>query len=101
MSKKTTALVAFLGGVAAGTAIGMLYAPNKGREIRNRLSFRLEKYREMLLALSEELLTKHEEAPSAAQSEGQKVIKDAKDKAEKLLGDVNSLMNQINSRKEA
>jgi gas vesicle protein len=100
MSKKTTALFAFLGGVAAGTAIGMLYAPDKGRETRDRLSFRLDKYREMLLALTEDLLTRQEEIPTAAQSEGQKVIKDAKDKAEKLLSDVNSLMNQINSRKE-
>jgi gas vesicle protein len=101
MSKKTTAMFAFLGGVAAGAAIGMLYAPDKGREIRDRLSFRLDKYRDMLLALTEEMVSTREEAPSAAQSEGQKVIKEAKDKAEKLLGDVNSLMNQINSRKEA
>ncbi len=38
--------------------------------------------------------------PSTAKSEGQRVIQDAKDKAEKLLGDVDSLINEINSRKE-
>lgn len=101
MSKKTTAVVAFLGGVAAGAAIGLLYAPEKGRGTRDRLSFLLDKYREMLLNLTGDMISGQEEAPSAAQSEGQRVIKDAKDKAEKLLGDVNSLMNQISSRKDA
>ena len=38
--------------------------------------------------------------PSTAKSEGQRVIQDAKEKAEKLLGDVDSLINEINSRKE-
>ena len=101
MSKKTTALVAFLSGAAAGAAFGMLFAPERGRETRDRLSFRLDKYRDLLRDMTEELLTSKDNTPSAAQSEGQKVIKDAKDKAEKLLGDVDSLINQINSRKEA
>ena len=101
MSKKTTALVAFLSGAAAGAAFGMLFAPERGRETRDRLSFRLDKYRDLLRDMTEELLTAKDNTPSAARSEGQKVIKDAKDKAEKLLSDVDSLINQINSRKEA
>ena len=99
MSKKTTAMLAFLSGAAAGVAFGMLYAPDKGRETRDRLSFRLDKYRDMLRDLTEQMMAKDLE-PNAAQSEGQKVIKDAKDKAEKLLSDVDLLINQINSRKE-
>ena len=101
MSKKTTAMIAFLSGAAAGAAFGMLFAPERGRETRDRLSFRLDKYRDLLRDMTEELLTAKDNTPSAAQSEGQKVIKDAKDKAEKLLSDVDSLINQINSRKEA
>lgn len=100
MSKKTTAILAFVSGAAAGAAFGLLYAPDKGREIRDRLSFRMEKYRDLLRDLTEQMLANKAETPSAAQSEGQKVIKDAKDKAEKLLGDVDSLINQINSRKD-
>ena len=93
-------MIAFLSGAAAGAAFALLYAPDKGRETRDRLSFRLEKYRDLLRDLTEQMMAK-ETAPSAAQSEGQRVIKDAKDKAEKLLGDVDSLINQIHSRKEA
>ena len=101
MSKRTTAIIAFLSGAAAGVAFGMLYAPDKGRETRDRLSFRLDKYRDMLRDITEDMLAGKENAPSAAKSEGQRVIDDARDKAEKLLGDVDSLINQINSRREA
>jgi len=94
-------MIAFLSGAATGLAFGMLYAPNKGRDTRDRLSFRLDKYRDALRDLTEEMMAGKEVSSSAAKSEGQKVIKDAKDKAEKLLSDVDSLINQINSRKEA
>lgn len=102
MSKKiTNALLAFVSGVATGAAFGVLYAPDKGRETRDRLSFQLDKYRERLKDLTDTLRDSREAPHSAARSEGQRVIKDAKDKAEKLLGDVDLLINQINSRKEA
>ena len=101
MSKKTTALLSFISGAVAGAAFGLLYAPDKGRETRDRLSFLLEKYRDAFKDLTEEMLAGKENSPSQAKSDGQRVIKDAKDKAEKLLSDVDSLINQINSRKEA
>jgi len=101
MSKKvTTTLLAFLSGVATGAAFGVLYAPDKGRETRDRLSYQLDKYRDMLKDLTDTLRTDRETPQSAARSEGQRVIQDAKNKAEKLLGDVDMLINQINSRKE-
>ncbi|CAA9209055.1 MAG: hypothetical protein AVDCRST_MAG95-5 [uncultured Adhaeribacter sp.] len=101
MSKKVTnALLAFVSGVATGAAFGVLYAPDKGRETRDRLSYQLDRYRDMLKDLTETLRSDRDAPHSAARTEGQRVIKDAKDKAEKLLGDVDLLINQINSRKE-
>ena len=105
MSKKTNHLLAFMSGAATGAAVGaavgILFAPEKGRETRDRLSYRLEKYRDNLSDLLEQLVANRDLAPSSsAKSEGQRVIQDAKDKAEKLLGDVDSLINEINSRKE-
>ncbi len=99
-NKVTTTLLAFLSGVATGAAFGVLYAPDKGRETRDRLSYQLDKYRDMLKDLTDILRADRETPQSAARSEGQRVIQDAKDKAEKLLGDVDLLINEINSRKE-
>ncbi|AKQ46964.1 gas vesicle protein [Rufibacter radiotolerans] len=100
MGKKTNAILAFSTGIATGAVLGILFAPEKGRETRDKLSFQLEKYRAKLLELTDELIAGREEAGSAAKAEGQRVIKDARDKAERLLEDVDSLINQINSKKE-
>ncbi|MFD2513899.1 YtxH domain-containing protein [Pontibacter locisalis] len=100
MSKKTSNFLAFVSGAAVGAAFGILFAPEKGRETRSWLSYRLERYRDTLSDLLEQLMAKEDSLPSSAKSEGQRVIQDAKDKAEKLLGDVDSLINEINSRKE-
>ena len=101
MSKKiVNTLLAFVSGVATGAAFGVLYAPDKGRETRDRLTYQLYRYRDMLKDLTDSLRDNKEDLPSTAKSEGQRVIKDAKDKAEKLLGDVDSLIHQINRQRE-
>lgn len=98
-SKTTTGLLCFTGGALTGAAITLLYAPETGRETRSWLSYQLEKYRSVLADLTEDLVTGRDNAPSSAKSEGQRVIQDAKSKAEQLLGDVDQLINQINSRR--
>ncbi|WP_223653494.1 YtxH domain-containing protein [Hymenobacter psoromatis] len=98
-SKTTTGLLCFTGGALAGAAISLLYAPETGRETRSWLSYQLEKYRSVLADLTEGLVTGRDNAPSSAKSEGQRVIQDAKSKAEQLLGDVDQLISQINSRR--
>ncbi len=99
--KTTTGILCFTGGALTGALFALLYAPEKGRETRSWLSYQLEKSRAMLADLAEGLVTSRELGASSAKTEGQRVISDARDKAEQLLGDVDQLINQINSRKGA
>jgi gas vesicle protein len=99
MSKGTTALFAFLSGITAGVAIGVLYAPDKGKNTRDRLSYQLTKYRDQLKEYIEAMVENRDMPLSYAKSEGERVVNDAKERAEKLLGDVEDLIGQIKTKR--
>ena len=98
MSNSTRTLLAFVTGVATGAALGVLYAPDKGINTRDRLSYRLGKYRDQLQNLIADLVSQTEMPESLAKTEGKRVVDDAREKAERLLSDVEALMGQIKSK---
>jgi gas vesicle protein len=98
MSNTSKTIFAFLLGAATGALIGILYAPDKGVNTREKLSFLLEKYRKQLEDIIEQLVNSKNIPSSQAKSEGERVIKDAREKAEKLLQDVDSLIGQIKNK---
>ncbi|WP_020600501.1 YtxH domain-containing protein [Spirosoma panaciterrae] len=82
-------------GIAVGSLFGLLYAPDKGKITRDRLSFRLSKYREQINALLQDLGGSSDQPENSSKNEGQRVVNDAREKAERLLEDVDRLMAQI------
>ncbi|MBY5951274.1 YtxH domain-containing protein [Algoriphagus sp. NF] len=96
MSKSSNSLIAFVLGAGVGTALGILFAPDTGSNTRDRLSYRLSKYKNELEELIDELVEGKELHLNEAKTEGKRVINDAKNKAENLLNDVNKLIDQIN-----
>lgn len=95
MSRSSRDLAFFLTGIATGTILGLLYAPEKGNITRDRLSYRLSKYREQLQQLLNDILESADLPENFSKTEGQRVVDDAREKAERLLEDVDRLMAQI------
>lgn len=96
MSKNSNSFVAFVIGAGVGAALGILFAPDAGNNTRDKLSFKLSKYKKELESLVEDLVEGKETHLNEAKTEGKRVISEAKNKAENLLSDVNKLIDQIN-----
>ncbi len=96
MSKAVSSLLWFISGILTGTVMGVLYAPDEGSNTRDRVTFRLEKYKINLEELLTDLVRTRDALPeSVAKSDGEKVINEAREKARQLLDDVDNLLDQI------
>lgn len=105
MSSSSKSFIAFLAGVVAGSAIGVLFAPEKGEVTREKITSNLGDYRDQLKEFINTLIERGEEVAleyaggdNNAKAEGKKVVTEARKKAEKLLEDVEDLMGQIKSK---
>jgi gas vesicle protein len=85
----------FLLGAATGALIGLLYAPDKGKNTRDRLNFLLDKYSEKLQEIIEEMIEGRDEPINAAKTEGERIISDAIKEAERLKNEVDALRSKI------
>lgn len=95
MSKTGNTLLTFMAGIGVGVLAGILYAPDKGVNTRDRLSYQLDRYADHLQELIEDLMKGQAEPVSAAKTESQKVIDDAIRHAQQLMDEVDALRQQI------
>lgn len=86
-------------GALAGSVVALLYAPDKGSNTRDRLSYRLTNYLEELTDLIDRL--QNEKAiVSDAKKQGDLVVEDARKRAEDLIAEAEDLLETINETKE-
>lgn len=96
MNKTASSLLVFISGLIAGSLAGIMFAPDTGMNTRDRVTFRLERYRKRLEELLSDLVRSKEQIPeSVAKTDGERVINDAREKAKQLLDDVDNLLGQI------
>jgi len=99
MSKRSAVFVSFLAGVTTGAVLGILFAPDKGKNTRDKLSYQLDKYKQLLQETIDGLMNGKIEPVTAAKSEGKKVVNDAVKQAESLMGEIDALRSKISSKK--
>jgi len=100
MSKSGNFLAGLLTGALAGTVLALLYAPDTGKNTRDRLSYRLSNYKDELNDLITELRKEKQKLVSEAKEKGEKVVVEAKEKAEDLIKEAEGLLASIDSVKE-
>ena len=99
MSKNSSnSIISFITGLLLGGVFGVLFAPDRGNNTRDRLTYRLNKYKLRIQDILEEILDEKKSKIGTSRTKEKKVVNDAKDKAEKLLKDVDGILTKIKKK---
>ncbi|MEX0723372.1 MAG: YtxH domain-containing protein [Gracilimonas sp.] len=100
MSKSSDFMSGIISGALVGAAIALLYAPDTGKNTRDRLSYQLSNYYDELNDLIDQLREEKKILVSEAKEKGDKVVLEAKEKAEGLIKEAEDLLESIETAKE-
>ncbi len=99
MRNSTNFILGAFTGALVGSALAIIYAPEKGSTTRDRISYRLNTYASDLSELIEKLSMEKEKV-SEAKRKGELVVEDAKKRAEDLIHEAENLLDTIEDAKE-
>lgn len=99
MSKSKDFTLGLLSGALVGSVIALLYAPDKGSNTRDILSYQLSSYLDELTLLIDRL-SEEKESISEAKRKGDLVVEDARKKAEDLIHEAEDLLGSIEETKK-
>jgi len=94
----SNSIISFIIGLVLGGIFGVLFAPDRGNNTRDRLTYRLNKYKLRIQEILDDVLDEKEVKRSKSRTDEKKVVNDAKDKAEKLLKDVDGILTKIKKK---
>jgi gas vesicle protein len=94
--KSSRVLLAFLGGLATGAVLGVLFAPDTGKNTRDKLSYQLDKYMKKLKEMLGQEIDGNEVSGRIKPSPD--ISKQDYKKAEELLREVESLLDDIKTK---
>ncbi|MCW9707890.1 YtxH domain-containing protein [Fodinibius salsisoli] len=99
MSKSKDFTLGLLSGALVGSVIALLYAPDKGSNTRDILSYRLSTYLDELTDLIDKL-SEEKASISEAKRKGDLVVEDARKRAEDLIHEAEDLLGSIEETKK-
>jgi len=88
-----------LTGAALGSIIALLYAPDKGGNTRDKVSFKLRSYLDELNVLTSRIREEKIDLMSEAKQRGSEVVLEAQQRAEDLINEAEELLRTINQAK--
>lgn len=91
-------LIGLLFGGAIGAAIGLLFAPKSGRELRNDIKVKTDEYLDDADKYIADARTKAKDLINEGKKRSEKIIGDAKIKSDELLKDAERVFNEAKTK---
>lgn len=94
MSKAKNYTLGLVSGAILGSTFALLFAPDKGKNTRDVVSYRLSNYVDEIKRLVEEL-SDEASMPSDAKKKGDLVVEDARQRAEDLIKEAEDMLDEM------